>query len=137
MPTYKEVAVALDFTDTDKKTLLHALHIGGKNAHYFLIHSIESAGAVVMGADIRDGEHAVDKATLNQYILALTEMGYRAEAIIGYGSPRKAIPLLVEEKSVDILVMGAHGHTLIKDLIFGATVDAVRHSVKIPVLVVR
>jgi manganese transport protein len=137
MPEYKELAVALDFTATDKKTLLHALHIGGKNAHYFLIHSIESAGAVVMGEDIRDGEHALDKATLNEYILALTEMGYRAEAIIGYGSPRKAIPLIVEEKGVDLLVMGAHGHTLIKDLIFGATVDAVRHSVKIPVLVVR
>jgi manganese transport protein len=137
MPEYKELAVALDFTVTDKKTLLHALHIGGRDAHYFLIHSIESAGAVVMGEDIRDGEHAVDKATLNQYILALTEMGYRAEAIIGYGSPRKTIPLLVEEKGVDLLVMGAHGHKLVQDLIFGATVDAVRHSVKIPVLVVR
>ncbi|MCK6695817.1 MAG: universal stress protein, partial [Thermoanaerobaculia bacterium] len=33
--------------------------------------------------------------------------------------------------------MGAHGHRTIKDLIFGATVDAVRHAVRIPVLIVR
>ena len=137
MPAYNELAVALDFTETDKKTLLHALHLGGKDAHYFLIHAIESAGAVVMGADIRDAEHAVDKDTLQQYVTALQEMGYKAEAVIGYGSPRKAIPILVKEKGVDILVMGAHGHKLVKDLVFGATVDAVRHSVTIPVLVVR
>ncbi|HNP97061.1 MAG TPA: universal stress protein [Cyclobacteriaceae bacterium] len=33
--------------------------------------------------------------------------------------------------------MGAHGHNLIKDLIFGTTVDTVRHRVAIPVLIVR
>jgi manganese transport protein len=137
MPTYRKLAVALDFTATDKKTLLHALHLGGKEGHYFLIHAIESAGAVVMGADIRDAEHAADKQTLQQYVEALQDMGYRAEAIMGYGSPRKAIPKLVQEKKVDVLVMGAHGHKMLKDLIFGATVDSVRHSVKVPVLVVR
>ncbi len=137
MPNYRELAVALDFSAADKKTLLHALHLGGKEAHYFLIHAIESAGAVVMGADIRDAEHAADKQTLQQYVEALQAMGYRAEAVIGYGSPRKAIPKLVQEKGVDVLVMGAHGHKMFKDLVFGATVDAVRHSVTIPVLVVR
>jgi len=34
-------------------------------------------------------------------------------------------------------VMGAHGHKFLKDLIFGATVDTVRHRVDIPVLVVK
>ncbi|MGL4596311.1 MAG: universal stress protein [Bacteroidia bacterium] len=33
--------------------------------------------------------------------------------------------------------MGAHGHRLWKDLLFGTTVEKVRHSVKIPVLIVR
>ena len=137
LPQYREVAIALDFSPTDQKTLQHALHIGGKNARYFLFHAVESAGAVVMGADIRDHETAYDRDTLQQYATALTGMGYSVESVIGYGSPRKAIPRLVEEKQVDLLVMGAHGHKLLKDLIFGATVDAVRHAVKIPVLVVR
>jgi manganese transport protein len=38
---------------------------------------------------------------------------------------------------VDMLVMGSHGHRLIGDLIWGQTVDPVRHRVGIPVLVVR
>ena len=44
---------------------------------------------------------------------------------------------MVKEFNADLLVMGAHGHNLIKDLIFGTTVDTVRHRVKIPVLIVR
>jgi len=56
---------------------------------------------------------------------------------IGYGNPKKAIPEIVNEFKADLLVMGAHGHGGFKDLILGTTVDAVRHKVKIPVLIVR
>jgi manganese transport protein len=136
-PEYNEIAIALDFSEMDTKSIRHAIHLGGKSAKYFLIHAVESAGAVVMGADIRDAETAMDKESLLEYATALQNMGYHTEAVIGYGSPRKAIPKLVEEKGVDILVMGAHGHRWVKDLIFGATVDTVRHAVKIPVLIVR
>jgi manganese transport protein len=44
---------------------------------------------------------------------------------------------MVKAFDADLLVMGAHGHKLFKDLIFGATVDTVRHRVKIPVLIVQ
>jgi manganese transport protein len=44
---------------------------------------------------------------------------------------------MVTEFQADLLVMGAHGHKFFKDLIFGSTVDVVRHRVKIPVLIVR
>ena len=36
-----------------------------------------------------------------------------------------------------MLVIGAHGHTALKDFIYGETVNAVRHELKIPVLVVN
>jgi manganese transport protein len=32
--------------------------------------------------------------------------------------------------------MGAHGHRAVMDFILGSTVDAVRHQLKIPVLVI-
>jgi len=35
------------------------------------------------------------------------------------------------------LVIGAHGHSGIKDVVYGETVNSVRHEVKIPVLVVN
>jgi manganese transport protein len=37
----------------------------------------------------------------------------------------------------DLLIMAAHGHRGLKDIIFGTTINKVRHEVKIPILVVR
>ena len=67
----------------------------------------------------------------------LEEKGYDVEIKIGFGSPKSTIPKMVKEFQADLLVMGAHGHKFFKDLIFGATVDTVRHRVDIPVLVVK
>jgi manganese transport protein len=33
--------------------------------------------------------------------------------------------------------MGTHGHTGFKDLIFGTTVDKLRHKISIPLLIVK
>lgn len=136
-PQYREIAVALDFSEADPKALQHAMHLGGKTAHYVLFHAVESAGAWVMGAEIQDQETGIDQQNMEQYAEHLRGLGYACEVVIGYGPAHKAIPLFVAGRQVDILVMGAHGHRTIKDLIFGATVDAVRHAVKIPVLIVR
>ncbi|HEX3934765.1 MAG TPA: universal stress protein [Puia sp.] len=44
---------------------------------------------------------------------------------------------MAKEHGADMLVIGSHGHTGLKDFIFGETVNAVRHELKIPVLVVN
>lgn len=137
VPEYKEIAIALDFSEADQKTLEHALHIGGKEAKYFLMHAVESAGAWMMGSDIRDLETASDIQNLEKYVDNLCEMGYSAVSVIGYGPAKQALPKLVKEQGVDLLVMGAHGHKAFKDLVFGTTVGAVRHAVTVPVLIVR
>ena len=37
----------------------------------------------------------------------------------------------------DLVIMGAHGHGGIKDIIFGNTINPVRHALDVPMLVVR
>ncbi|MFN4254622.1 MAG: Nramp family divalent metal transporter [Saprospiraceae bacterium] len=137
VPEYREIAIALDFSPADPKTIQHALHIGGKSSKYFLFHAVETVGAIVMGSDIRDYESTSDRENLEKYAENLHQLGYDCEPVIGYGSAKTALPKLVAEKGVDLLVMGAHGHRALKDFIFGATIDAVRHAVSVPVLVVR
>ena len=46
-------------------------------------------------------------------------MGYTAEIKIGFGNPRRVIPVMVKDFGADLPVMGAHGHRFFKDLIFG------------------
>jgi manganese transport protein len=98
---------------------------------------VETAGALMMGSDIRDFETSTDKKNLDEYAHELREKGFDCKIKIGYGNPKKAIPEIVNEFNAHLLVMGAHGHRGAKDIIFGTTVDAVRHKVKIPVLIVR
>ncbi|MBK8291621.1 MAG: Nramp family divalent metal transporter [Flammeovirgaceae bacterium] len=136
-PVYKQIAITIDFTNVDAIAIQNAISQGGNEARYLLIHIVESAGAMVYGSSIADKESSIDKEALNIYTRQLTEMGYNAEMKIGYGNPKRKIPTMVKEFEADLLVMGAHGHNLVKDLIFGTTVDTVRHRVKIPVLIVR
>jgi manganese transport protein len=37
----------------------------------------------------------------------------------------------------DLIAMTSHGHKLIGDIVFGSTIDKVRHGTSIPLLVVR
>jgi manganese transport protein len=134
---YKRIAVALDFSDTDSETLKHALAQGGKASSYLLIHVTESPGAFFSGRNVRDLETEIDLKNMDEYIKHLTGLGYDCKGEIGYGSRKKAIVEKTKEFNADLLVMGAHGHQLLKDIFFGTTVNAVRHSLKIPVLIVR
>ena len=101
------------------------------------MHVVETAGAMVYGSDIEDRESSEDTTALKNYVAQLIARGYQAEMQIGYGNPRRRIPEMVSDFKADLLVMGAHGHQFLKDLIFGATVDTVRHRVNIPVFIVR
>ena len=136
-PAHKRIAVTVEFRPLDERVLNAALAQGGKEAEYILIHITESAAARYLGA-LTDDREAVDDATnLEHYAEKLRAVGYNAEAVVGQGSPVVAIAELVNTSEADLLVMGSHGHRGLKDLLFGATVDAVRHRVKVPVLVVK
>ena len=135
---YSNIVVALDFSKTDGKTISSALQLGGTEAKYTLIHIVETVGAMLHGDQASDYETNSDKDYLDQYKHSLEEQGYTIDTRLSFGSPKKAIPKIINaDESFDILILGAHGHNLFKDLIFGTTVDAVRHKVKIPVLIIK
>lgn len=134
---YHKVGISVDFSKNDRNTLRHALLQGGKEAEYHLIHIVETAGARFHGEKVLDFETHSDTENLEKYKSNLEELGYKIEIAIGFGSPAKAICEVVKTKELDLLVMGVHGHSGLSDLIFGTTVEKVRHQVKIPVLIVK
>ena len=136
-PEYSRIAITIDFSSVDSKTIQSALAQGGRNASYILLHIVETAGAMWYGSEIADREADEDATALKNYSEQLQQQGYRVKIKVGYGNPRRTIPEIVNVFDADLLVMGAHGHHWAKDLIFGTTVDIVRHRVKIPVLIVR
>ncbi|CAN5190294.1 Nramp family divalent metal transporter [soil metagenome] len=137
VPEFRKIAIALDFSHNDKKLIAYALGQGKQHTRYVLIHVVESGSAKLLGDKSDDYETRQDQEQLNYYTSKLTDEGIKCEGILGFKNRAKEIVRIINETESDMLVIGAHGHTLIKDLIYGETVNTVRHELRIPVLVVN
>lgn len=133
----KNIAITVDFSAADEVALNHAFALGGLDANYTLIHIVETIGAMMYGKNVEDHETNIDSVLLEKYIQMLSEKGFKVASELGFGKPNKAIPTIINNGNFDILVMGTHGHTGIKDLLFGTTVDKLRHEIAIPLFIVK
>ena len=136
-PVHRRIAVALDFSPNDKKLIAHAIGQGHADTTYILIHVVESAATRVIGNEADDLETRKDQQQLDTYVQQLKERGITSTGLLGFNDRAREIVRLVKEHQADMLVIGAHGHTGLKDLLYGQTVGTVRHELKIPVLVVN
>jgi len=137
IPHFKKIAVALDFTENDKKLIAYAAGQGKEDTSYVFIHVVESASAKLLGKESDDYETKTDQDHMDYYIRQMKEQGLNSEGVLGFRNRAKEIIRIVKEQNADMLVVGAHGHTGLKDLIYGQTINTVRHELQIPVLVVN
>jgi manganese transport protein len=118
--------------------LTHGLSLARSfGASAILVHVAAGFGARYFGNDADNLETRDDRAYLDRARDEAVRLGVAAETRLLFGSPVDELTRFVERERVDLLVMGAHGHGAVGDILFGSTVDPVRHRVKIPVLVVR
>tara|TARA_R110000868_G_scaffold160407_6_gene389972 strand:- start:214 stop:1068 length:855 start_codon:yes stop_codon:yes gene_type:complete len=77
------------------------------------------------------------KASLDQTTTRLQALGYTVHAKIESGQADAVIAAAVESEGIDLLVMGAYGHSRIRNLIIGSTTTEMIRSCKIPVILCR
>lgn len=133
----KIIAAALDFSMNDEKLIAYALSQGHKETTYVLLHVVETVSAKLLGEAADDYETRKDKERLQQYAVTLQQMGYTVHIALGYRNRIKEIVRIVKEANAGLLIMGAHRHKGLKDYVFGETIEAVRHDLDIPVLIVN
>ena len=135
---FANIGVALDLSKMDSKVLSHAKTLAQQNSsHLVLIHVVEGVGGQIFGMNAYDNEARNDMEHLESHADQLRNTGLEVHAILGFGRISKEIVRIANEQKIDLLVMGAHGHRGIKDIIFGTSISKVRHELKIPVLVVQ
>lgn len=134
---YNRIAMALDFSRNDEKIIANALAHGNPNTEYVLIHIVESASARYLGGESDDFETRKDQEQMDAYISLLKNRNIKAKGMLGYKHRAAEIVRIVKEENADFIVLGGHGHTGIKDWIYGETTNQVRHKVKVPVLVIQ
>lgn len=134
---FSDIAITLDFSSSDLPALEYAISQGGIASKYYLLHVAETPGSLISGANTSDYESHQDLKILQNYCADLLEQGYNAVPLLGFGQRITAIKDLVESCPAQLLVMAAHGHSGVQDIIMGETIDEVRHQIKIPLLVVN
>lgn len=136
-PAYRRIAIALDFSNDDARLIGHALGQGGPDTEYILVHIVESASSRVLYDLSDDLETRRDQQQLDQYVARLGARQLRAKGVLGFNDRAREIARIATEEQADMLVIGAHGHKGLSDIIYGQTIDAVRHELSIPVLIVN
>lgn len=138
-PAYKRILAPLDHTELDRLTLTHAAAIARLHqAKVYLLHVEEGVTSQVYGREASTAEVEAGAAYLDRIASSFREQGIAVEtAIIHSSSPKRAIVKYAREIQPDLVVMGAHGHGGLKDLVLGNTINPVRHDLDVPMLIVR
>jgi manganese transport protein len=136
--TYQRILVPLDHTDRDREALQHATALAkAHGARLHLIHAEEDVTSQIYGEDASTAEVTAGEKYFDDIRKAIEAQGIDVHLQVVYAlSPRDAIVGYAKEFRPDLIVMGAHGHRGIRDLVFGTTINAVRHEVQAPVLIV-
>ena len=135
---YETILVTLDGTPSDRAIIEHVKQLA-KLAHsrLVLLHVADGWAARTYGKDAISREISEDTAYLQKVREEFQSSGIPTEAELAYGDPADQIIQWVEKKKCDLVAMSTHGHRFLADLFLGSTADRVRHSIGIPVLLLR
>jgi manganese transport protein len=138
-PTYRKILVPLDHTVRDRDAIAHAAAMAKQqHAKLYLLHVEEGVTSQLYGPLASTAEVVAGDQYLHQIIRELESQQIPVEMVVRHArTPKKEIVRYAEELKPDLVVMGAHGHKGLKDIVFGTTINAVRHKLKVPLLIVR
>lgn len=120
----KRVVIAFDGSPTARKTVETVARSPMLNGLPVLV--------AMAGADT-----ALARQQLEEARLALTAAGFSAEIELAPGEPEQVLPALVKAQGAALLVMGAYGHSRIRQLIVGSTTTTLLRLSEVPVLILR
>ena len=139
---YKVILVPIDFSECSNRTLEYATHIAiRENASIWLLHVFRIPDYAVTHyrwgekdcrsaeVEARENLNAVEKEVLSR--------GIRAKACFRVGHPFEEIVSMASDPEVDLVIIGSHGCSAIKELFLGSTAARVVERARCPVMVVK
>ena len=137
---YNHILIPLENSSADETILTHIKPLARMTrARLLLVHVAD--GWVARNFNqlqlAESDEMKQDRTYLEKRRAELAADGFTCSAVLALGEPSDEIIKLAREKDVDLIAMTTHGHRLISDILYGATVDKVRHAVDVPVLLLK
>jgi len=131
------IACPVDFSDCSKRALRHA---GALASHFGstlgLLHVVDPmlAGAAAIHQYDLFGDEA--RADLRRFAVSAIDLPATSDLTIVQGSPAPEIVEYASHREADLIVMGTHGLTGVRKVLFGSTASRVLRESGVPVLAV-
>ncbi|MDX2151994.1 MAG: Nramp family divalent metal transporter [Bryobacteraceae bacterium] len=138
-PRYRRILLPLDHSSRDAAALDHAVAMARPHgARVYLLHIEEGVTSQWYGPQAASHEIEAGRAYFEGIQQTLSQQGVDSELVVLHAkTPSHEIVRFARELKPDLIVMGAHGHKGLQDIVFGATINEVRHALDMPLLIVR
>jgi len=137
---YRKILVALDHSKADDILLPHVSQLAGLTKSKLLLVHVADGFAARNYDQLKlaeSEEMKADRKYLEDTAAKLRkDTGLTVDAKLALGDPPREILKLADEDQCDLIAMTTHGHRLIGDILFGSTIEYVRHRTHIPLLVI-
>ena len=137
---YQHILVAVEHSKADEAILAHIIRLAQMmHARLLLVHVADGFVARHFNdLHLRESdEMRDDRAYLDRRCEELRHAGLEVSSRLAMGDPATEIIKIAAQEKVDLIAMSTHGHRFLSDVIHGTTVDKVRHTVRVPVLLLR
>ena len=137
---YRKILVALENSQADASLLPHVTELAQRlGSELLLVHVADGWVARNFSqlklAESEEMKH--DRAYLESVAGKLRSEGLAVTTQLALGDPPDEILKTAAAANCTLIAMTSHGHRLIGDLIYGSTINEVRHKTMIPVLLVK
>ena len=137
---YQRILVALENSRFDQALLPHVEKLAALlRSELLLVHVADGWAARHFDRlKLAESEEMkADRAYLEEAASKLRAAGLQVRVHLALGDPPAEILKAADAEHCDLIAMTTHGHRLIGDIIYGSTIEQVRHKATVPLLVVR
>ena len=135
---YQKILITLENGPADEAIVPHILELAGRfGSEVLLLHVADGFAArcfdqlkLAESEEMRE-----DRAYLETIAEKMRAGGLVVSTRLALGNPPAEILKIAAEEKCDLIAMTSHGHRFFGDIFHGSTITQVRHSVKIPLLI--
>jgi nucleotide-binding universal stress UspA family protein len=137
---YKRILVALENSGADEAILPHISGLASLlGSELLLVHVADGfAARNYERLKLAESEEMKeDRLYLENAAEKLRSNGLTVNTFLALGDPAEGILKTAVDRECDLIAMTTHGHRLLGDIVYGSTINEVRHKALMPLLLIR
>ena len=137
---YKNILIPIENSPADQAILDHIQPLARLTAAKLLLLHVADGWVARNYEQLQLAESEEiqqDRAYLESRRQQMESAGFVCETVLAMGEPSAEIIRVAGERNIDLIAMSTHGHRFLADLLLGETVNKVRHTVNVPILLLK